>query len=298
METFSYQEIMKTVPETDPELMRKKLSDSGFPSCEYAYANLQMWQAAFQTRCGLFRGQMYFHMSNIDELLFPCGEGFPQPGDLAEVSAGMKAAGYSGIIAHVPESYAGQPELSGFYQVQPMDDANDEYIYKTETLAELRGSKLSKKRNLISQFERLYSPYEVREIVPDDFSRIGELNKDWFSHHSDTETIEKERKAIRTAFARYDELGLHGLILLSGGKIQALSIFSPINADSWTVHFEKACFDCKGAAQVINQQTAKYLLGKCAFINREQDLGLPGLRQAKQSYLPDRMLKDFLLIPK
>lgn len=298
METFDYQKIMKPVPETDAGLIHIKLAESGFPSCEYAYANLQMWQEAFVTRCGLFRGQMYFHMSNIDELLFPCGALLPPPGDLAEVSAGMKAAGFSGTIAHVPESYAGHPELSRFFLIQPMDDANDEYIYKTETLAELRGSKLSKKRNLISQFERLYSPYEVRKIIPDDFNRIEELNKDWFSHHSDTETIEKERKAIRTAFAHYDELGLHGLILLSGGKIQALSIFSPINADSWTVHFEKAGFDCKGAAQVINQQTAKYLLGKCAFINREQDLGLPGLRQAKQSYLPDRMLKDFLLIPK
>ena len=297
MDTFVYAEVMKSVPECDPEELRTALRQSDFPSCEYAPANLRMWADSFQTRAGKFRGQLYFHMSNIDELLFPCGDGLPTAEDLHAVSEGMKAAGYSGTVAHVPAHALDLPGLMDFYQIQPMDDGNDEYIYKTETLAELRGSKLSKKRNLISQFERLYSPYEVREIVPDDYSRIEELNQDWFSHHSDTETIEKERKAIRTAFAQYDELGLHGLILLSGEKIQALSIFSPINADSWTVHFEKACFDCKGAAQVINQQTAKYLLGKCAFINREQDLGLPGLRQAKQSYLPDRMLKDFLLIP-
>ena len=62
--------------------------------CEYALANLRMWSDSFQTRAGIFRGQLYFHMSNIDELLFPCGDGLPTAEDLHSVSEGMKAAGY------------------------------------------------------------------------------------------------------------------------------------------------------------------------------------------------------------
>lgn len=298
MDKFVYAEVMKDVPDCDPEELRTALRQSDFPSCEYALANLRMWADSFQTRAGKFRGQLYFHMSNIDELLFPCGDGLPGADDLHAVSEGMKEAGYSGTIAHVPQSAANLPGLDRFYDLQPMDDGNDEYIYKTETLAELRGSKLSKKRNLISQFERLYSPYEIREITPADHGTVMALNDQWRREHDGMRSIENEQKALSNALKCYDSLGLHGLILTAGGNIEAFAIFSPINSDSWTVHFEKARSDCKGAAQVINQQTAKYLTGKCAYINREQDLGIPGLRQAKQSYMPDRMLKDFLLIPK
>ena len=298
MDVFCYEEIMKPLSECDSEPMREALREADFPSCEYAYANLRMWAEAFQTRCGVLRGQMYFHMSNIDELLFPCGSTLPSAADLNAVSEGMKAAHYSGKIAHVPQNAALLPGLEEFYTIQPMDDGNDEYIYKTETLAGLHGSKLSKKRNLISQFERLYSPYEIREITPDDFDTIRKLSDEWRREHDGMLSIENEQKALAAAWGGYAELGLHGLILTAGGNIEAFAIFSPINSNSWTVHFEKARSDCKGAAQVINQQTAKYLTGKCEYINREQDLDIPGLRQAKQSYMPDRMLKDFLLIPK
>lgn len=295
---FDYGKIMEPVPECDPALMREFLRKSGFPSCEYAFANLRMWSDSFQTRAGMFRGQLYFHMSNIDELLFPCGDGLPSADDLRIVSEGMQAAGFSGTIAHAPQNTLSLPGLENFYRIQPMDDGNDEYIYKTETLAELRGSKLSRKRNLISQFERLYSPYEIREIAPADFETIRKLSDQWRREHHDMPSIENEQKAFENALSGYSGLGLHGLILTAGGNIEAFAVFSPINSESWTVHFEKARSDCKGAAQVINQQTAKYLTGKCEFINREQDLGIPGLRQAKQSYMPDRMLKDWLLIPK
>ena len=298
MDPFVYAEVMKDIPDCNPEQLRTALRQSDFPSCEYALANLRMWSDSFQTRAGIFRGQLYFHMSNIDELLFPCGDGLPTAEDLHSVSEGMKAAGYSGTVAHTPANALELPGLTDLYQIQPMDDGNDEYIYKTETLAELRGSKLSKKRNLISQFERLYSPYEIREIGPDDFDTIQSLNDQWRREHDGMRSIENEQNALSNALKCYDELGLQGLILTAGGNIEAFAVFSPINSNSWTVHFEKARSDCKGAAQVINQQTARFLTGKCEYINREQDLGIPGLLQAKQSYMPDRMLKDHLLILK
>ena len=70
----TYVSNMKKIPECDPEAMCRALAAANFPSCEYSYANLRMWAEAFQTRAGIFYGQMYFHMTNIDELLFPCGK--------------------------------------------------------------------------------------------------------------------------------------------------------------------------------------------------------------------------------
>ena len=89
----SYASNMKNIPECDPEAMRRALAAADFPSCEYSFANLRMWADAFQTRAGVFCGQMYFHMSDIDELLFPCGEGLPSAEELHAVSGVMKAAG-------------------------------------------------------------------------------------------------------------------------------------------------------------------------------------------------------------
>ena len=143
--------------------------------------------------------------------------------------------------------------------------------------------------------------YQVPAVISPAEAAALYVEAGWMEQPDEAEVsaMLKGTFAVSAAFhGSYRELGLHGLSLLSGGNIEAFAIFSPINSDSWTVHFEKARSDCKGAAQVINQRTAQYLLGKCEYINREQDLGIPGLRQAKQSYLPDRMLKDFLLIPK
>lgn len=299
MNTFDYG-TMKPVVIGDSAEIRDALRRSDYPSCEYAFGNLIIWTEAQQNRMAVFNNRMYFHFSAIDELLFPCGDGMPAPEELKAFSDGMRAASYSGIIAHVPAAYLNTPGLEQYFAVQPMDDGNDEYIYRTETLAELRGSKLSKKRNLISQFERLYGGnYELKPVAnAEDFRIITELSEHWLREHQDSRSIENERLAIAAALAHFEELGLHGLMLSVGGELKAYAVFSPVNSDSCTVHFEKALPECKGASQVITNQTAICLRGKCAFINREQDLNIPGLRRAKLSYMPDIILKDYQLIPK
>ena len=160
-----------------------------------------------------------------------------------------------------------------------MGDDNDEYIYQTKSLAELHGGKLSKKRNLISQFERNYDNFEIKKIEKEDFRTVISLTEHWRLEHLDDTRVENERKAINRALNHYCELGFEGLMLMAGGELKAYAVFSRINSNSYTVQFEKADLECKGASQVITNQTAKYLLDKCEFINREQDLGIEGLRQ-------------------
>ena len=124
------------------------------------------------------------------------------------------------------------------------------------------------------------------------------LTEHWRLEHLDDTRVENERKAINRALNHYCELGFEGLMLMAGNELKAYAVFSRINSNSYTVQFEKADLECKGASQVITNQTAKYLLDKCEFINREQDLGIEGLRHAKQSYMPILMLKDYYLVPK
>lgn len=297
MTAFDYKRMIP-VSMTDAGDIKQSLAKADFPSCEYSFPNLFIWAEVFRTCLTFFNDRLYIHMPSVDELLFPCGETFPPPEELKTVSEGMRKAGFSGTVAHVPDSYLKlYPELIDFFSIRPMDDANDEYIYRTEILAELHGSKLSKKRNLISQFERNYPNYEIKAIACEDFRTLISLTEHWRMEHQDDQRVENERCAIGRALKHYNELGFEGLMLLADNEIKAYAVFSRLSSNSYTVQFEKALHECKGASQVITNRTAVYLRDKCEFINREQDLGIPGLRQAKQSYVPDHLLKDFFLIP-
>ena len=100
----------------------------------------------------------------------------------------------------------------------------------------------------------------------------------------------REMTAIEISFHYYDELELDGRVLTVNDRIIAFSVFSRLNSLIYNVQFEKSSFAFKGAAQVINHETAMALLPVCEFVNREQDLGLKGLRQAKMSYAPIKLL--------
>ena len=286
--------------------MRQAQFVSNFPSCEYACANLLMWAESFGTRVAFYRGRAYYHMAKIDEFLFPagCGEDTAHcrlltAEELYEVCCGIRQCGFSGKVGHVPQWYLQTKDLAKYFEVVPMEDGNDEYIYETESLAELRGSKLAKKRNLISQFERAYPDYTILKLSEKkDFCDVLSLSSQWQKEHEATSFDSGEPSAIAYGMEHFEELGLEGVVLMTEEGAKAYAIFSPVNQDSCTVHFEKALPECKGAAQVINQATAKLLLGKYRYINREQDLGLPGLRQAKLSYMPCMLLKDYTLIPR
>lgn len=289
---------MKPVAMEDMEEIQRLLALSNYPSCEYSFPNLYIWAEVYGTVWRTFRGHLYVHMPSVDELLFPCAGDAVSVGELAAVSEGLRANRFSGTIAHVPPAYiATHPELHDFFKVVPMGEENDEYIYLTKMLAELPGGKLSKKRNLISQFERNYDNFELKRIEKEDFRTVISLTEHWRLEHLDDTRVENERKAINRALEYYTRLGFDGLMLVACGELKAYAVFSRINFNSFTVQFEKADLDCKGASQVITNQTAKHLLNQCEFINREQDLGIPGLRHAKQSYMPILMLRDYYLIP-
>ena len=91
---------------------------------------------------------------------------------------------------------------------------------------------------------------------------------------------------------------MEGTCLYVGDQLIAFAVCSRINSQMYTIHFEKNDPEFKGSGQVINQETARMLLGKAEFINREQDLGVEGLRHAKSSYAPVELLRNWNLIPK
>ena len=103
-----------------------------------------------------------------------------------------------------------------------------------------------------------------------------------------------EKAAIKKAFKHYFEIGLEGLIIVSRGEVLALTMGSMLSTDTFDVQFEKAKSDVNGAYTVVNYEFARYIREKypnVRFLNREEDMGIEGLRKAKESYKPHHLVE-------
>lgn len=107
----------------------------------------------------------------------------------------------------------------------------------------------------------------------------------------ENENIRNERQALTFALDHYNELPLSGAVIHVEGKIAAFTFGAPISHDTFGIHFRKADISLDGSYSIINQQFAASLPEQYLWLNREEDMGIPGLRQAKTSYHPAKLLE-------
>jgi hypothetical protein len=265
-----------------------------FP-CEYSFRDLFVWRESFPAVWTVYKSRLLIYETVEDYLLQPVGEHFAAY-ELKEISDVFRAEGFSGNFSFVTEGYVKNAlALDDYFKVSSDEDMAD-YIYLTDKLAELKG-KLSKKKNLVSQFKRNNPKYKCRLIDKHIIKDCKKLFSQWSSEKDEDLTMLQERKALNNCFKHFDKLDVEGLALFVNDKIVAFSIFSPHGRNAYIVHFEKCDLNVKGVFQAINWETAKYLRDKCKYINREQDLGIPGLRKSKKSYYPELMLGSCSLEP-
>lgn len=170
-------------------------------------------------------------------------------------------------------------------------DTSD-YIYSGNELSELVGKKFHSKRNFVSRFKRNYE-YIFREYNDSqDKKQIFDLYKKW-NANAKHETLDIEEKVISNALNNYKELGLDISVIEIDGKVMAFAINSISNKDVAHTLFEKADTDYEGSYQAINQFNAQKYLSEVKYVNRQEDLGIEGLRKAKQSYNPIMLLQKY-----
>lgn len=165
-----------------------------------------------------------------------------------------------------------------------------DYIYLTGDLARLPGKRYLGIRKHIHRFSRK-CPFTVETVSSGNMPEIKEFLEKWceWKHCEENEVLAHEKDAVLFCISHFAELGLEGLIVRVDKKISALSVFEGMSDDMALIHFEKGLPDCEGNYKAVNQETARYLEEHkgYAFINRESDLGVPGLREAKLRYYPN-----------
>ena len=165
-----------------------------------------------------------------------------------------------------------------------------DYIYRTEDLARLQGRKYQPKRNHINHFVARNDWY-AEPLSKANIKDCIALNKKWLQGREVGEMEQAEQRALHRAFDNFEALGLRGLVLYANGAPAAFSYGTPINNDTFCIHIEKYDAEVQGAATMINRLMAQSLEEEFEFVNREDDLGLEGLRFAKMSYHPIALLE-------
>ena len=277
---------------------REYLAVCGERGCEYSLTNLYIWgrqKVAFLHGCLALFSQ--FQRKSVYP--FPIGDG-----DVGAVlDAIIHDARKRGLqccltsmtaadCAILEERYPGQ------FQFHPDRDGCD-YIYSITDLANLPGRKFQRKRNHLNRFRLNHPDYRLVAITPELLPEVNAMAQTWYEKRMESDPdndFQLEQRALNRAMEKWDELGLEGAVLMEDGKILAMTAGSFLNEATFDVHFEKALEDVDGAYTAINQEFSAHLHEKypdLRWLNREDDLGLPGLRKAKLSYCPDHLVVKF-----
>jgi hypothetical protein len=197
--------------------------------------------------------------------------------------------------------YHGMNQVADLFHVEEMPKHSD-YVYRTENLAQLKGNIYSKKRNLINQFERKYlneGRVSVAPITSEDTDACLEFLEEWCLSNDcdgkDKDELACEKEAARYTLKHLEALGSKGLLLRVDGEISAFGIGARLTLDMGVLNFEKAFADIKGLYQYFDRECARQLFAGFSYINKENDMGEPGLRKAKKSYHPVRIVKAYQL---
>ena len=200
----------------------------------------------------------------------------------------------SGLEENVVEQLKNYP--GDTFEFETNRDEYD-YVYNASDLIKLSGRKFHSKKNHLNSFRKNYPEAEYLPINNDIITLCKITINGWYKKRlalmPDDPFIKAERDAIIEVLNNFDELKLKGGAIFMVNKVMAFTFGEALNSDTAVIHVEKADPDVNGAYTAINQAFVEHEWADMTYINREEDMGLEGLRKAKESYRPVKMIKKF-----
>ena len=278
------------------ERYEKYLHAGGERGCEYSFVNLYLWGRQKATVLG--DNLVLFSQFNRKSVyLFPVGTGDKKPALDAIIEDAKKRGIPCRLVGLIQDDCALLESLYPGQLRYHFDRDSFDYIYDIDDLADLKGRKFQKKRNHLNRFREQNPGYRLEPITEENLPEVEALVNRWYelrlqeNPHGD---YHMERAALKKALEQREALGLEGLLLRTGDGVVAMTMGSRLREDTFDIHFEKALDVADGAYAAINNGFAAYLREKypeVRYLNREDDLGLEGLRKAKLSYCPHHMVE-------
>jgi len=295
--------IFKKLSLEDKNSIDKYISPYKFLSCEYSFTSLYIWKDACDIQYTIYKQALILKKKDFDgnyHFMQPLGYSKEDLGEIIEkLKAYREENDMKYLFKDLEESFIEEfnvllNEKNEFCIKEDRD--NFDYLYEAKKLMTLSGKKLHSKKNHYNAFTKSYN-YEVVEInnerVINDV--IGAAQK-WYEETPENDIkLYYELLAIKDIVNNMNLLNLNGVAVYVDGKVAAFSIGESLNEKLAVIHIEKGDKNINGIYSFI----AKTLIDKCfnnaEIINREQDLGIDGLRKSKMSYYPLKLEKKFIL---
>ena len=265
-------------------------------TCEVSFVNLLLWQSLYKSCYCIEDDILYIksHSSKGDAYSLPFGD----------VSHGMKK-----IIEHqgcLPDIWAQEgPRFNSFkslyrhcYDFYEIRDEFD-YIYNSSDLINLSGKKYHSKRNHISAFSKRFD-WRYEQIGLENIKNIRTCANAWYEQYGNdlSKELKSERNGIDMMLQKMEQLDIIGGAIFVDDMAVAFTLGAPINQQVFNIHIEKAIPGFESAYTLINREFAARNLASYKYINRENDMGIEGLRKAKLSYKPQIILPKYLCTKK
>lgn len=276
----------------DREFMHKAFWSAEGHGSEYSFANLYFWGE--QRICDAYEVPLILSR-------FGSWTAYLYPRDPKYIDIIRQDARERGL----PLRFWGvsRAELSQFdegFEAKAARNSFD-YVYDINRLCELSGKKLQSKRNHCNRFEQAHPNYRVVELTPELLPLCREFTDNWYQAHAhlhDDSEYAGEKRAICKAFFDFESLQMEGIALFTDEGLVGFSMGNRIREDMFDVNYEKALAAVNGAYPTVNRSFARHLREKypeIRYLNREDDMGIEGLRRAKESYYPDILLEKFVV---
>lgn len=281
------------------DLFLKLQSRSEMPLSDFNFTNLWIWRFAREISFTYLKDCLIIKTAYPNQepyYFFPLGENYAKA--IKSLLDSVPNARFKSLTLMQAQYLKEHFNLS----FSPNRDRFD-YVYHIPELIALNGRKYHKKKNHLNKFLQTYPDFVFEEMQEEHISELAETYQLWFSSNpNQDESLKAEKDGIQAILQDFKILSepsedglfaLKGGILRVNGEIIAFSFAEAISKESIVVHIEKANTAYAGVFQAINQQFLSHLWGEYLWANREEDLGIEGLRKAKLSYQPAHLLEKY-----
>ncbi|MBV7274255.1 DUF2156 domain-containing protein [Clostridiaceae bacterium UIB06] len=286
----------------DKELFQKYINPYKFLSCEYSFTTLYIWKDACDVQYAIYKDALIIKKKDFEgnyHFMQPLGYKEDLQGILEYLSQYKIKNGMKYIFKDLEEDFiekikALQIEDKNMYIKEDRD--NFDYLYEAEKLIKLSGKKLHGKKNHYNSFVKEYS-YEVKEIIGEKvISDVIRAAEKWYCENNNNDKmLYYETAAIKDLVQNMDLFNLKGIAVYVEDQVAAFSLGEKLNDKLAVIHVEKGDMNYRGVYSFINKTFVDMCFSDVKIINREQDLGIEGLRKAKLSYYPFKLEKKFIL---
>lgn len=283
------------------ELINHYLAYNANMSCDMSFTNLYVWGDVFQTSFAVVDEMLIISCMRDGERIFMQPVGCGDYSNAISTLYTFCKNQDEGALRILPVMKSEIENLVAALPEQPVIEHlrdNDDYIHLTKSLGELIGKRFHGKRGHVKKFRSTYQ-YDFQMITQDSLESVLKLNKQWTQAHEQMGTnSEDENITAQKLLNNFDALSLQGCTLSVDGKTVAASIGSSHRpgSDMFVIHYEKALLEYEGAYSTISNHFSMELSEHYKYINREEDMGIEGLRKSKLSYHPDILLEKYAVI--